>query len=259
MQEQEALQSGSQLIHRLFPFERLIDLIRTNIITLVKPKLWEDPYENLLNRPFVDEITNKELGSARHFDNDLFAQCWSLLSESDAMWRIYSADKRAVLVSVNANFLFNTKKLNAPEPLEQLYIGKVCYLSEGELTKRFRSLPFMQEVMSSGMYSSGTAKTLLYKRDSFEHEKEVRLILVRHISEMEGDLANVHLDFSASVVKLTLDPRLTNEEIDRTSFVLRKIGYEGALEQSRLYAKPDLKLAIPNLMSLFDNVASGDS
>lgn len=121
--EIESLQSGNQYIYRLFPFDRFIDLLRTSSIALVKPKLWEDPYENLMNRELVERNTGRKF-SIPHYSNDLFCQCWSLCYESDAMWRIYSSDKRGVLVTANAATLFNTKTFQFGHPMEMLFIGK---------------------------------------------------------------------------------------------------------------------------------------
>jgi hypothetical protein len=244
-EDENKLLSGEQRIHRIFPFDRFIDLVRTRKLTFVKPKLWKDPYENLMNRPI--QMDDGRTIRVPHYEDDLFAQCWSLEYESDAMWRIYSGDERGVLVSANAATLYRTAESTYPWPTEQLFLGKVEYLSEHALKQKFESHEFLRSVLKSGMYSSGVAQTLLYKRDSFKHEAEVRWIISRHISNIPGDVHHLPINLEASITKVTLDPRLSDEDMERQIFLIRSAGYSGEVVQSSLYGMPELSLAIPSL------------
>lgn len=244
-EEENKLLSGEQLVHRIFPFDRFIDLIRSRNLAFVKPKLWKDPYENLMNRPI--RMGDGKTIQVPHYADNLFAQCWSLEYESDAMWRIYSGDERGVLVSANAATLYRTAESTYPWPTEQLFLGKVEYLSEHALKQKFESPEFLRSVLNSGMYSTGPAQTLLYKRDSFKHEAEVRWIISRHISNIPGDVHHLPIDLDASITKVTLDPGLSDEDMDRQIFLIRSAGYSGDVVRSSLYAMPELSLAIPSL------------
>lgn len=244
--EGDALQSGAWLIHRLFPFDRFIDLLRTSSLTLVKPKRWEDPYENPMNHEILERDTGSKL-LAPHYESELFGQCWSLCYESDAMWRIYSSDKRGVLVSANAAILFETKRLQFGHPMELLYLGKVYYLKQAQLIALFDSESFLRDVLTSKMYSPGSVRTLLYKRDSFKHEEEVRLVLSRHISDVPGDFSALPFDLEKTILNVTLDPRLSDADFDRSKFLIRSAGYTGSIERSELYSTPKIALSIPSL------------
>ena len=240
------LERGDLLIHRVFPFDRFVDILRSGSLALVKPKLWEDPYENPLNREFTESDTGKKF-RVPHYEHGLFGQCWSLCFESDATWRIYSGDKRGVLVSANAAALFRTAKLRFPHPTEMLSLGKVQYKSKADLKSLFESKAFLREILTAGMYSHGSSKALLYKRDSFKHEEEVRLVLSRHISDVPGDLCFVDVDLDQTFVQATLDPRLSDLDFDRAAFLIKSAGFKGPVEPSQLYDMPDLSLTIPNL------------
>jgi Protein of unknown function (DUF2971) len=244
--EIESLQSGNQYIHRLFPFDRFIDLLRTSSIALMKPKRWDDPYENLMNREVVYRDTGRKF-RIPHYDRDLFGQCWSLCCDSDAMWRIYSSDRRGVLVTANAAELFGTMTLQSGHEWDMLFLGKVEYLKEAQLKALFESDSFLRDVLTAEMYSAGSAKTLLYKRDSFEHEKEVRLILSRQVSQISGDMRILSFDIEKTIANVTLDPRLSDADLDRMTFLIRNAGYVGNVERSSLYAMPKLSLSIPSL------------
>ena len=74
-------------VYRIIPKGRFEDLFKKKTNALVRPKLWDDPFEHLaLNSP-IDVMG--EMGTIP-FKDDVYGQCWSLNKASDAMWRIYS-------------------------------------------------------------------------------------------------------------------------------------------------------------------------
>jgi hypothetical protein len=93
-------------IYRIFSFERLKQIFDEQQLTLVKPSLWDDPFEN-----FILNSTGR-LPDGRVFEirfrNTFYGQCWSLTRESDAMWRIYSPDKNGVKVKTTIRKLFSS-------------------------------------------------------------------------------------------------------------------------------------------------------
>ena len=188
------------------------------------------------------------------FSRNLFAQCWSFLEESDALWRIYSTDKRGVLVTVYARNLMGMTKPKFEPPIEQLFLGVVQYHPAEKLKQKLESSEFVEGLISSKSYSADLPSVLLHKRDSFAHEKEVRIVLSRHISN-ETPEKYVPIDFPVSeiVVGITLDPRLCPDDYERQSYLIRSAGYAGKIAQSGLYKNPDLNLEIPNLMKLFES------
>ena len=250
--EQQRFLEGTMTIHRIFPFERFVDLVRNQWLALVRPACWEDPFENPLIRMITDASTGRKL-RLPHFESDLFAQCWSFAFESDAMWRIYSTDRRGVLVTVSAQALLTLGKPQYKAPMEQIFLGRVEYKSQAELKEMLESQDFLRNVLRAPMYSHVSSSVLLYKRDSFKHEEEVRLILSRHISEVPGDTARFYIPIDEVILKVTLDPRLSDEEFDRYRYLLDKIGYKGRIERSSLYSVPDINLEIPSLEWLYCN------
>lgn len=252
--EKKQYKNGTLVIHRIFPFDRFIDLVRNQWLALVRPAKWDDLYENPLNREIIEDSTGRKL-RLPHFEKNLFAQCWSLCSESDAMWRIYSSDKRGVLVSASVQSLLKLGKAEYKAPMEQVFLGKVIYNTQAQLQGILESKEFLREVLCASGYSHASASVLLHKRDSFKHEEEVRLIISRNISEVPGNIARLAIPISDVVLKVTLDPRLTQEEFERSSYLISKAGYSGYIEQSQLYAEPELKLTIPSLEWLHGNGA----
>lgn len=81
-------------IYRIFSFKRLKEILENNELGLVRPRKWDDPFENwLLKSTFL--LKNGKEASIMSSES-FVGQCWSLTEESDAMWRIYSPKKEVL-------------------------------------------------------------------------------------------------------------------------------------------------------------------
>lgn len=154
-----------EYLYRYVPFETFVGMIQSKTLTFVLPKLWDDPKECASFYHYVSHLDSVYerlmLWSVFH---KTFFQCWTTLAESDAMWRIYSHNNRALRISVkrdNINLLDSVKAIN------------VEYSDD-----------FDCQFEHSG---EGYLKMLSRKRTAFEHEKEVRLIK-RYSFSGEDDL-----------------------------------------------------------------------
>ena len=143
-----------EFLYRYISFESFVGMVQKNALTFVLPQLWDDPQEN---SPFVQFVDKMESDLERAFfvamHNKIYAQSWSELSESDAMWRIYAYNNRAVRIKVSKSKL---------ELLDEVKAVPVTYAD-----KAFEC----EKIDTDAFYSS-----LAYKRTAFSHEQEVRLI-----------------------------------------------------------------------------------
>ena len=143
-----------EYLYRYIPFETFVGMIQNKSLTFVLPELWEDPKECLCFNHYVEQqedINVKLMLWSVYYKT--FCQCWTTLAESDAMWRIYSYNNRAVRISIkreSVGLLDNVKTIDVKytDNLDSTF-------EQGE---------------------SGYLKTLSQKRIAFQHEKEVRLI-----------------------------------------------------------------------------------
>lgn len=118
-------------IYRIFPIARFIQLLTTKKLTLVKPKKWDDPFENiLLSSRFAISGEIAEI-SAR---DSVYGQCWTWHRETDAMWRIYSPSKDGVrLKSTPRKLLTALKKECGAHSDVQCFIGSVKYIAKSKM------------------------------------------------------------------------------------------------------------------------------
>jgi len=121
----------------------LFDLFRSKHLVLVYPRLWEDPYENVLATAFGISKENENVRySYESHVKDIYGICWSTVTENDAIWKIYSPNKNKVKLKTTIGKPSNTVSSIELDFL-QSRIGKVRYLGEriikGNIAKIFKN------------------------------------------------------------------------------------------------------------------------
>ena len=95
-----------------------------------------------------------------------YGQCWSRIPDSDAMWRIYSYDNKAIQLVTTVNRIQNMIKADAWKHLQML-ISDVKYDINDE-----------EEALNKILVPSARiVSAYFHKRPAFEHEKEIRVLL----------------------------------------------------------------------------------
>lgn len=223
-------------VYRIVSCKRLFELFELRQNVLVKPKKWEDPFENFILKCRI------QLPDGRHatfdFQNQFFGQCWTLQSASDAMWRIYSPDSNAVRIRSTirkvAESLWAYSGIWAPH---EVFVGKVQYLSDKKLEKFAKSIFHSEDgFLSMRMF----AKTLLVKRNAFKHEREVRLIFrPRQKSKAKRDLFHYPVDPHRLIDQIMIDPRMGELQVNKLKREIKtRTGFGGPIKRSLLYAPP---------------------
>lgn len=219
-------------IYRIFPISRFIQILTTNKLTLVKPKKWDDPFENsLLSAAF--KLGNEEVEFSAK--NEVYGQCWTLHRETDAMWRIYSPNKDGVrLMTTPRKLLDSLKSKISDYPELKCFIGKVRYEKRANLENCFSKIDLLN---SNG---SGIAESLLYKRTEFSHEKEVRLIYIGDNDHCDSDIFSYDIDPNQLFDRILFDPRM--ESSLRKSYIsaIKCLGCNSEVKRSTLYDAPKL-------------------
>lgn len=179
---------GLKNLYRIISLESFLSLLLNSEDRLVRPiDCWEDTYEGFLLRMIeqqddkcrevVDRIyrdISKEsvdktiinLAKLIRCRFTCYCMCWSRKKDSDALWRIYSYDKKAIqLVSSEERISKTIADANFDE--DNYLIEDIQYDEKDDML----SLRKLFEP------SSKIHDTFLHKRTAFDHEKEVRVIL----------------------------------------------------------------------------------
>jgi hypothetical protein len=191
------------------------------------------------------------------YDNDLgrqvfahqylppvFAQCWSTTEDSDPLWRAYSRvrhdetgrqrhpGEEGLQIRSTPRRLLEALMAGPPEP-GRSYVGAVRYVPRAGVSQ-----DVVNEVGRAGLRSFADpekrAFVALYKRDSFAHEAEVRVL---YVSRLGDDSALLEIPFDADEVvdRVTLDGHLNETERRKREGELRDAGYGGPITRSDLY------------------------
>lgn len=217
-------------IYRTLPFSRLVEIFESKLNTLSAPSLWDDPFENFILQATLNQ--NGESIQFAHHDH-FFGQSWSMKYESDAMWRIYSPDKSCVRIRTTIAKL--AKSLSDVSD-SQAFIGKVEYYKQKRIVTEAKKL--VADILNITT-DVNLVRTLLFKRDSFEHEMEVRLIYFANHVEKRKDIYQYLVDPHYLIESVALDPRAPTQLVDVYRHYLRnKIGFKGDIIKSTLYDLP---------------------
>lgn len=227
-------------IYRVFPLVRVLDLFEKSQNVLVRPKLWDDPFENFfLGARVFDGADELDISGTRE---SWYGQCWTTVAESDVMWRIYSPTKEGVCVGTTVGKLFGSfyDETDSISALK-MFIGQVAYKQQNDIASMANDFSFLD--LAGGGTNNRFARTLLVKRLEFSHEHEVRILFCDVGKKYLGDDI-VPFDFNAAglIDSIVFDPRLDMRIVTALSSVITASGYKKNIERSHLYDTPQLTI-----------------
>ena len=235
-------------IYRIFSFSRLEEILNENKLTLVKPKKWDDPFENFILSSTGILPDGREIEIA--FRENYYGQCWSLTRESDAMWRIYSPDKDGVKVKTTIRKLFTPlfvaggqhTKFDGTVYNVSTFIGKVKYSTTRTLTEMLKD----EHRMSENVFDQsgwGQASTFFFKRIAFRHEKEIRIIY-NSDDNLSSNIFKFDINPFELFEEIVFDPRMSTVKFNELKNKLVNYGYKKRIIQSGLYKLLKFKISL---------------
>lgn len=230
-------------IYRIYSKRWFLDLLNSRENGLVKPRIWDDPFENFFLRSEVTGLDGEKI-SIENLAENWYGQCWTLNADTDAMWRIYSPDKDGIKVKTTVRKLFdNFYDVHDTFADLKYLIGRVQYKTEAEIVKLMERSTFTGIVL--GGQATGFARLLCIKREAFEHESEVRL-LFQDLDPKRARGAATRFKFDVNTVcdEVALDPRLDQTEFDAMEAEIKSAGCTLPVSQSTLYRAPKFNLAL---------------
>lgn len=223
-------------IYRIISYERFLELFDNEKNTLVKPKLWEDTYENFTLKSKLKFPDGSVIALDTH--ERLYGQCWTTSKASDAMWRIYSPDKKGIRIRTTIDKLLTSLDIaNIDTAMTESCIGKVKYKTETSIMAQAK-----KAFTSNGQMTFGSLfRSLLVKRKAFNHEKEVRLIHLDWGYELpKDDIYSYEIDPHDLISQVMIDPRISYNEFKTIKRdIKQRTGYKGKIKRSLLYRLPE--------------------
>ncbi len=174
-------------LYRIISLETFIDLVHNKRERYVRPATWEDTFEGYLYSQLYETEERKKMIREIYYnvcprnyratiDNILklehakwfvYAQSWSSLSESDAMWRIYSYNKHSIQIQTT-----DKRLKNLIGQIEDIGydIKSIKYDVDSEDDITHMQVRQLKETLS--IY-----EPFLHKRKAFKHEAEKRILI----------------------------------------------------------------------------------
>jgi hypothetical protein len=217
-------------VYRYVSVEAFLAFVETGRAVLTNINSWVDKWEAVLDKVPTIRVDGRPDEPLYSFHQDLFGQCWSLLHESDAMWRIYSPSRTGVQLTTSVS------KFDLIRDAGHSYLGTVSYFTD------------LDHLLAQAGKQSTPFQTALFKRLAFEHEREVRYLVSGQ--SVEGTrITDTHitlpLDPAAFIERVTVDPRADDWYLEAIVRYSKRAGLRCIPARSRLYEPdPHLKLGI---------------
>jgi hypothetical protein len=235
-------------LYRIFPLWFFEAALRVNggNLALVRPKVWEDPHEDPCAQIYMSQPNGTQDALSAHL-KPAYAQCWSFEGQSDALLRAYSRVTKDAATNRNVEPKYegvqvrttprkllralNTFLDKRQNPELRIYLGAVQYVPNV-----FQAIVNNLDKLGPSAIGDGEyrAQSLLLKRVAFQHEAEVRIILIPSLQE-NSDLFYVDIDPDEVFDDVRFDPRLALFERYEREKKARELGYQGPFSTDDRY------------------------
>lgn len=206
-------------IYRIDTLEHFKEALRKRELYLANPCKWDDPWESfvLRGKAFLQDGTRIDISAMQ---DSYFAQCWSLVPESEGIWksRCFGAwdssgkrnENKAInrLVKIKTTVRILMREVYKIDDLcghAKFCIGAVRYRTAHDINIMHES-SFKDPSLSS--QERDIINSLLTKRIGYEYEGEVRLICHENF---EGKVSDGNI--RDHIVLPNVDPRRFASEI----------------------------------------------
>lgn len=234
-------------LYRILPLERFLQFLTERKNTLVSPFEWEDPFEILFDSKFIDYIKKKYLivGKAPilklNYQN-WFAQCWSKVKESDAMWRVFTKNttQRCVKIETLYKNLNEITKYIGNDVRYYLKAVKYGNIDDHSFLKKIDEWEDVFPVSDDDTDEDRRnfeARTLLTKRSAFMCEEEVRLLAYVTNPKKGNKIFDYDIDPLDLITGVQLDPWTPKETYKAIEIAINACLMKG---RDRIKVKPSV-------------------
>lgn len=240
----------NQKIWRYMDFRKYVDLLDKQVLFFARLDILEDKFEGSITRPemelrrqwrkqwvdmfrsFFPELTLDKIMAEdskfwENFRKYIFVNCWHMNGhESDAMWKLYSKDKKSI--AIQSTYKKLQKSLDEHKE-NDVFIGKVEYI---DITKDM-SPP------------DNFLRKYIRKEKSFEHEQELRAVIFK-LTDDKGNLLKkpfdagifVSVNLDLLIDRVVVSPSANYSFLDKVRSITKKHNIDKKVELSILATKP---------------------
>ena len=211
------------IIWKYLDLSKFVDLLLYQKLFMSRSDKFEDQYEGTFSEPTFEEIKKLSINNPDFLDyykthrENVVISSWHINEyESFAMWQIFTQNSEGLAIQSTIGRLENAL---LPEKKFEQYIGEVNYIDYKKEYIPFDDLFF----------------PFLFKRKSFQYEREVRIISDISASNIKiNDGMKIDVDICQLIEKIYIHPK---SEIWYKNLVIElvsKLGFDFTIEKSDL-------------------------
>jgi len=211
------------VVWKYLDLSKFLDLLLSKMLFMSRSDKFEDQYEGTFSEPTYEEIkkiaaNNPEfLQYYKSHREKVAISSWHINEyESFAMWQIFTQNSEGLAIQSTIGRL---QKALHTETQHKQYIGEVNYI---DYKKEY--IPF------DDMFFP-----FLFKRKSFQYEREVRIISDVTESDITlNDGLKINVDINQLIEKIYIHPKSENWYKNLVIELVSKLGFDFTIEKSDL-------------------------
>ena len=211
------------IVWKYLELSKFLDLLLSKKLFMSRSDKFEDQYEGTFSEPTFEEIRKLSIDNPDFLNyykthrEKVAISSWHINEyESFAMWQIFTQNSEGLAIQSTIGRL---QKALQPEEHFQQYIGEVNYIDYKKEYIPFDDLFF----------------PFLYKRKSFQYEREVRIISdVTQNNLKLNDGLKINVDVNLLIEKIYIHPKSENWYKNLVIQLVAKLGFDISIEKSDL-------------------------
>ncbi|KIX22104.1 hypothetical protein SY27_05420 [Flavobacterium sp. 316] len=211
------------IVWKYLDLSKFLDMLLSKKLFMSRSDKFEDQYEGTFSEPTFEEIKKIAVNNPKFLDyykshrEKVVISSWHANEyESFAMWQIFTKNNEGLAIQSTIGRI--KEALKSEKHFEQ-YIGEVNYI---DYKKEY--IPF-----------DDTFFPFLFKRKSFQYEREIRIISDVSNSKISiNDGLKIDVDINQLIEKIYIHPKSENWYKNLVIEMVQKLGYAITIEKSDL-------------------------
>jgi hypothetical protein len=211
------------VVWKYLDLSKFLDLLMSQKLFMSRSDKFEDQYEGTFSEPTYEEIKKLSVNNPEFLSyykshrEKVAVSSWHINEyESFAMWQIFTQNSEGLAIQSTVERL---KKALDFEKNHKQYIGEVNYI---DYKKEY--IPF------DDMFFP-----FLFKRKSFQYEREVRIISDVTQSNIKlNDGLKINVDINQLIEKIYIHPKSENWYKNLVIQLVKQLGFDFTIEKSDL-------------------------
>ena len=211
------------IVWKYLDLSKFLDMLLSKRLFMSRSDKFEDQYEGTFSEPTFEEIKKIAANNPKFLDyykshrEKVVISSWHINEyESFAMWQIFTKNNEGLAIQSTIGRL---KKAREPERKSEQHIGEVNYI---DYKKEY--IPF-----------DDTFFPFLFKRKSFQYEREVRIISDVTLDNLKiNDGLKIDVDINQLIERIYIHPKSENWYKNLVIELVEKLGFGFTIEKSDL-------------------------